>query len=119
MFAAPTPPKEHSALTDEVAAKEPGLRYELLRRRAAAKIEMGTHAYPEAAADLKGALKLRPGDQPLVSMARGGARTRAPCAAGPRVRTRPGACARRAPRATAQAAHRLVSCVRACVLLHR
>jgi tetratricopeptide (TPR) repeat protein len=66
MFAAPIPDKELTRLTDELMDKTPTLRFELLRRRAAARIDQGEGFYPQAAMDLKAALKLRPAEPMVV-----------------------------------------------------
>ena len=66
MFAMTPPAKELTALTDALAEKAPTLRFELLRRRAAARIEQGEAHYPLASTDLKAALKLRPAEPSVV-----------------------------------------------------
>ena len=68
MFAMPVPPKEMTELTDAQLAKEPTLRFELLRRRGSAYVDEGEATYRQAAVDLKEALKLRPGEQSIVMM---------------------------------------------------
>ena len=66
MFAEPVPPAEDTALTTDLKERADKLRFELLRRRAAARIEEGETFYAQAAADLKECLKLRPADAATV-----------------------------------------------------
>ena len=66
MCALPQPPAELTELTDDLTRREPTLRFELLRRRAASRMEESELMYPQAAIDLKEALKLRPADTQVV-----------------------------------------------------
>jgi len=66
MFALTVPEAAMTELTDDLHKKEPTLRYELLRRRAASRMAESELLYPQAATDLKEALKLRPADTAVV-----------------------------------------------------
>ena len=66
MFAAPLPPKELTALTEQLAKRTPTLRFELLTRRGSAHVDAGEDHYPRAASDFKAALKLRPAEPSVV-----------------------------------------------------
>mmetsp|Transcript_39055 Transcript_39055/g.78100 ORF Transcript_39055/g.78100 Transcript_39055/m.78100 type:complete len:720 (-) Transcript_39055:329-2488(-) len=66
MFALPVPDASMTELTDDLHKKEATLRYELLRRRAASFMAESELLYPQAAIDLKEALKLRPADTAVV-----------------------------------------------------
>lgn len=66
MFAVPALAAELTALTDAVAEKTPAFRFDLLRRRAAARVAQGEIGFPAAATDLKAALKLRPAEPSVV-----------------------------------------------------
>lgn len=66
LFAEPIPPEDVMAMTNGQAAKADKLRFELLRRRAAARIEESEAHFPQAAMDLKECLKLRPADPATI-----------------------------------------------------
>ena len=66
MFAMPPVPAELTKQTEELAASAPTLRFELLKRRAAARVEQGEAHYPQASVDLKSALRLRPAEPSVV-----------------------------------------------------
>ena len=66
MFAATPPTPEQTSLTDAFAKRMETLRFELLRRRAGAKVDQGEAYYPQASQDLKAALKIRPAEPSVV-----------------------------------------------------